>query len=119
IAITIFHLNVIFFFSSRRRHTSFSRDWSSDVCSSDLLPEIQTRPPPISALMRSRDKPLASASALSSRAVPSSTPSMMLPPMLQYMGMALLVSRPLIAWLIHEAQTAAPEECCGILLGTG
>src|SRR5579883_3586029 len=26
----------LFFFSSRRRHTSFSRDWSSDVCSSDL-----------------------------------------------------------------------------------
>src|SRR5690606_41049598 len=25
------------FFSSRRRHTSFSRDWSSDVCSSDLF----------------------------------------------------------------------------------
>src|SRR5690606_39544924 len=28
--------NKIFFFSSRRRHTIFSRDWSSDVCSSDL-----------------------------------------------------------------------------------
>src|SRR5690606_40524252 len=28
--------NIIFFFSSRRQHTSFSRDWSSDVCSSDL-----------------------------------------------------------------------------------
>src|SRR5690606_28604770 len=28
--------SVIFFFSSRRRHTRFSRDWSSDVCSSDL-----------------------------------------------------------------------------------
>src|SRR5690606_31370563 len=28
-----------FFFSSRRRHTSFSRDWSSDVCSSDLPDE--------------------------------------------------------------------------------
>src|SRR5690606_40016718 len=27
-----------FFFSSRRRHTRFSRDWSSDVCSSDLRP---------------------------------------------------------------------------------
>src|SRR5207302_4969963 len=27
---------VEFFFSSRRRHTRFSRDWSSDVCSSDL-----------------------------------------------------------------------------------
>src|SRR2546422_2833323 len=27
-----------FFFSSRRRHTRCSRDWSSDVCSSDLTP---------------------------------------------------------------------------------
>src|SRR5690606_40084580 len=27
---------ILFFFSSRRRHTRFSRDWSSDVCSSDL-----------------------------------------------------------------------------------
>src|SRR5690606_41169961 len=26
-----------FFFSSRRRNTRFSRDWSSDVCSSDLV----------------------------------------------------------------------------------
>src|SRR5690606_31668791 len=29
----------LFFFSSRRRHTRFSRDWSSDVCSSDLIIE--------------------------------------------------------------------------------
>src|SRR5207302_5056714 len=29
----------LFFFSSRRRHTRFSRDWSSDVCSSDLVPD--------------------------------------------------------------------------------
>src|SRR5206468_12547405 len=29
-------LTVIFFFSSRRRHTRSDRDWSSDVCSSDL-----------------------------------------------------------------------------------
>src|SRR4029077_12215174 len=27
-----------FFFSSRRRHTRFKCDWSSDVCSSDLFP---------------------------------------------------------------------------------
>src|SRR5208282_497789 len=27
---------VVFFFSSRRRHTRCYRDWSSDVCSSDL-----------------------------------------------------------------------------------
>src|SRR5690606_40836325 len=30
------HSSFCFFFSSRRRHTRFSRDWSSDVCSSDL-----------------------------------------------------------------------------------
>src|SRR5690606_40862922 len=30
-------LEFVFFFSSRRRHTRFSRDWSSDVCSSDLF----------------------------------------------------------------------------------
>src|SRR2546430_6709535 len=28
---------LFFFFSSRRRHTRFDCDWSSDVCSSDLL----------------------------------------------------------------------------------
>src|SRR3712207_8812980 len=27
----------MFFFSSRRRHTRYWRDWSSDVCSSDVL----------------------------------------------------------------------------------
>src|SRR2546429_8267448 len=31
-------VSVLFFFSSRRRHTRCSRDWSSDVCSSDLCP---------------------------------------------------------------------------------
>src|SRR4051794_41953755 len=28
----------LFFFSSRRRHTRWTGDWSSDVCSSDLVP---------------------------------------------------------------------------------
>src|SRR3989442_14868313 len=31
-----------FFFSSRRRHTRCGRDWSSDVCSSDLIFGIQS-----------------------------------------------------------------------------
>src|SRR2546430_15758750 len=31
-------LCLFFFFSSRRRHTRFDCDWSSDVCSSDLNP---------------------------------------------------------------------------------
>src|SRR3989442_10094554 len=38
-----------FFFSSRRRHTRCGRDWSSDVCSSDLM----IRRPPRSTLFRS------------------------------------------------------------------
>src|SRR5690606_40280708 len=35
-----------FFFSSRRRHTRFSRDWSSDVCSSDLAAAESSGPSP-------------------------------------------------------------------------
>src|SRR5256884_5857124 len=34
---------MFFFFSSRRRHTRCSRDWSSDVCSSDLIAGMQKR----------------------------------------------------------------------------
>src|SRR5256886_6558699 len=30
-----------FFFSSRRRHTRFDCDWSSDVCSSDLMATLE------------------------------------------------------------------------------
>src|SRR3712207_8722577 len=33
----------VFFFSSRRRHTRYWRDWSSDVCSSDLLAALARR----------------------------------------------------------------------------
>src|SRR5256886_11130596 len=39
LVITIMSRRVrFFFFSSRRRHTRFDCDWSSDVCSSDLQP---------------------------------------------------------------------------------
>src|SRR5207253_6121155 len=34
----------VFFFSSRRRHTRWPRDWSSDVCSSDLYAGDQVLP---------------------------------------------------------------------------
>src|SRR5260363_340882 len=44
-----FQVYMIFFFSSRRRHTICSGDWSSDVCSSDLkiyaLESIKLMPP--------------------------------------------------------------------------
>src|SRR2546426_8807846 len=36
IAIHLFYF-IFFFFSSRRRHTRLQGDWSSDVCSSDLI----------------------------------------------------------------------------------
>src|SRR3712207_7203207 len=35
-----------FFFSSRRRHTRYWRDWSSDVCSSDLGVRVRCNPHP-------------------------------------------------------------------------
>src|SRR2546427_238587 len=34
--VSVLSCRVYFFFSSRRRHTRFDCDWSSDVCSSDL-----------------------------------------------------------------------------------
>src|SRR5207245_8407991 len=33
----VLYISLFFFFSSRRRHTRCYRDWSSDVCSSDLV----------------------------------------------------------------------------------
>src|SRR6266571_6846387 len=38
-----------FFFSSRRRHTRLTGDWSSDVCSSDLAAHTARRPGPAGA----------------------------------------------------------------------
>src|SRR5207237_8365661 len=36
-------MSSLFFFSSRRRHTRFKCDWSSDVCSSDLADSLIIR----------------------------------------------------------------------------
>src|SRR5690606_40642407 len=44
------------FFSSRRRHTRFSRDWSSDVCSSDLEDEMGRSDPRLVKLLGSLAK---------------------------------------------------------------
>src|SRR5207249_9697914 len=47
VGITPFHTllskHLVFFFSSRRRHTRSKRDWSSDVCSSDLARAARLR----------------------------------------------------------------------------
>src|SRR6201999_90247 len=40
--VSIYFSLSLFFFSSRRRHTRCLSDWSSDVCSSDLIPRGET-----------------------------------------------------------------------------
>src|SRR5690625_7444235 len=40
-----FRSDLYFFFSSRRRHTRWPRDWSSDVCSSDLRVGLSPKEP--------------------------------------------------------------------------
>src|SRR5437879_13631090 len=56
----------LFFFSSRRRHTRYIGDWSSDVCSSDLGPASAStsRSEPTATILPSR---MANASAIVSR----------------------------------------------------
>src|ERR671939_459762 len=54
---------LFFFFSSRRRHTRYWRDWSSDVCSSDLLSPCVIFIDEIDALGRQRGRSNDSASA--------------------------------------------------------
>src|SRR5690349_22695318 len=49
---TVFGIASVFFFSSRRRHTRSLRDWSSDVCSSDLYRKKCARLSVLSSLSR-------------------------------------------------------------------
>src|SRR5207253_7030936 len=60
-------ISIIFFFSSRRRHTRWPRDWSSDVCSSDLFGV-----PPLVAV----DVPPHAASGPASITPPANTPAL-------------------------------------------
>src|SRR5256886_3452412 len=46
---------LFFFFSSRRRHTRFDCDWSSDVCSSDLRLIVQNTLAAVQMLDELRD----------------------------------------------------------------
>src|SRR5439155_7385932 len=43
-SLRVIFVYIFFFFSSRRRHTRWPRDWSSDVCSSDLSHGREHRP---------------------------------------------------------------------------
>src|SRR5689334_17478520 len=63
-----------FFFSSRRRHTRWNCDWSSDVCSSDLRTRAGVMP--LTWLKRTPVVPLGSERLKSTFPPPSSTMSM-------------------------------------------
>src|SRR5699024_11402951 len=45
LVVLIYLAAFLFFFSSRRRHTRSKRDWSSDVCSSDLVRQMKPGSP--------------------------------------------------------------------------
>src|SRR5256885_1746670 len=47
---------MLFFFSSRRRHTRLQGDWSSDVCSSDLVNFMNASGPVLSGKFLGNDK---------------------------------------------------------------
>src|SRR5207249_7526197 len=51
----------VFFFSSRRRHTRSKRDWSSDVCSSDLVAVVGSGVPSSGKIIKKPTDPSATA----------------------------------------------------------
>src|SRR5688572_20110516 len=71
--IFLFVFFFFFFFSSRRRHTRFDCDWSSDVCSSDLRSTMRSDPRacktygPISRSLAIRRRTLSGSSATTTR----------------------------------------------------
>src|SRR5438876_12360229 len=91
---------LFFFFSSRRRHTRWTGDWSSDVCSSDLLCETRR----VGACRARRRCPwwLCSCGARSRSARPSITRSeeRRVGKECKYRG-----------WLDHEKKKKSAERC--------
>src|SRR5699024_12113610 len=63
IILKLFVILLFFFFSSRRRHTRSKRDWSSDVCSSDLA-SISYLPESVSMLPLKQDEESSSANTI-------------------------------------------------------
>src|SRR5690606_16451977 len=63
--------DLLFFFSSRRRHTRFSRDWSSDVCSSDLAVPVVLFLPESVKFLAQKDLHQHRIAAILRRAVPA------------------------------------------------
>src|SRR5690242_21250596 len=84
----MFCLFLFFFFSSRRRHTRLTCDWSSDVCSSDLLEPHGVLPGAIERLTSG----IRQASQLSSQFVRNSV-EMLTGRLIPYRGLGTLIPR--------------------------
>src|SRR5699024_11313715 len=69
-----------FFFSSRRRHTRSKRDWSSDVCSSDLFSSPRARRLSVPIALSAPRRPARAACAAGSAGAPAGGPGGSTPP---------------------------------------
>src|SRR5216683_5012027 len=105
-------VSFLFFFSSRRRHTRSDRDWSSDVCSSDLF----------GLLVR----PTAHRSGLSDIAALSEfTPELgcvvasLFPALLQIFAVAVQLTCALNRHAFREAASADPATNCAPIKAEG
>src|SRR6266487_6456671 len=67
----------LFFFSSRRRHTRWTGDWSSDVCSSDLAVAVKVQYPGVAAAVRADLQNLGLLLRLAKRMAPGLDPKAM------------------------------------------
>src|SRR5207253_3798651 len=65
-AVVMLFVFIFFFFSSRRRHTRWPRDWSSDVCSSDLFVRLPTSENFLRIVVKNQRKQFGESSAISS-----------------------------------------------------
>src|SRR5690242_21337867 len=88
-----------FFFSSRRRHTRLTCDWSSDVCSSDLV-RMLSAPFGQLAVVQSRDAALANWRSLTTLTVTLSTTT----------GFVVLILGFAFHWQATRAREARSEE---------
>src|SRR5256712_2662162 len=105
-----------FFFSSRRRHTRSDRDWSSDVCSSDLVERLVRQVPGRLAVVAVVAGTVFSAISGSTIATTAMLGSLMLPVMLSRGYHPTMATGPLMA--IGAVDMLMPPSALTVLLGS-
>src|SRR3712207_5039692 len=95
----------VFFFSSRRRHTRYWRDWSSDVCSSDLTTSEKDTAMHGESILVDIGLAIVAATALAYLAR-----MLRQPLLLAYIGAGLLIGPPLLGLVHNEEEIAEIAE---------